>query len=178
MKNIEVEVKCFISKEQYEQLLDFFKKSGEFVDEDDQETYYFDAEQDLRIQRNNSSSKLVLKSGKVHDYQRKEIEIKFEKADFEKIEGLFSALGYTVVIKWFRKRHNFRWQDIDVSLDFTKGYGYILELEKMSDSQHQEKDLVLIREKLKLLKVTETFKGDFDKIYANYKENWKRLIVE
>ena len=60
MKNIEVEIKCFISKEKYEELLIFFNKNADFVNEDDQETYYFDAEHDLRIQKNNSFSKIVL----------------------------------------------------------------------------------------------------------------------
>jgi len=178
MKNIEVEIKCFISKEKYEELLIFFNKNADFVNEDDQETYYFDAEHDLRIQKNNSFSKIVLKSGKVHDYQRKEIEVKFERAEFERLEKIFAVLGYDIAIKWFRKRHNFRWQDVDISIDFTKGYGYILELEKMSDEQHQEQDLRFLREKLKLLQVTETFKEEFDQIYQHYKENWQRLIKE
>ncbi len=178
MNNIEVEIRCFISLEKYQELLAFFHREGEFLNEDYQETYYFEAEHDLRIQKNNSFSKVVLKSGKVHDYHRKEIEVKFERAEFEKLESLFATLGYPVAIKWFRKRHNFKWQDIDISLDFTKGYGYILELEKMSDEQHQEQNLRFIREKLKLLQITETFKEEFDQIYKHYLENWQRLIKE
>lgn len=178
MKDIEVEIKCFISKEKYEGLLIFFEKNGRFIDEDYQETYYFDAEQDVRIQKNNTFSKLVLKSGKVHDYHRKEIEVKFEKDDFEKLENVFKLLGYEVAIKWFRNRKNFKWEGIDISLDFTRGYGYILELEIMSDEQNKEKDLALIREKLKSLQVTETFKEEFDQIYAHYKENWQKLVLE
>lgn len=62
MKNIEVEVRSFISKEQYEKLLDFFKKNSDVLKEnDDQETFYFDSGQDLRIQRNNFFSKIWLK---------------------------------------------------------------------------------------------------------------------
>jgi len=176
--DIEVEIKCFISKENYQRLLDFFKSNAEFINEDYQETYYFNSVEDLRIQRNNSFCKIVLKSGKIHDYHRKELEIKLDKNDFEKLEKLFNALGYEIEIKWFRKRNNFKWQDIDVSLDFTKGYGYILELEKMSNEENKEKNLLLLREKLKLLGVNETRKEEFDKIFENYKKNWKELTKD
>ena len=176
--DIEVEIKCFISKVNYQRLLDFFKSNAEFINEDYQETYYFNSVEDLRIQRNNSFCKIVLKSGKIHDYHRKELEIKLDKNDFEKLEKLFNALGYEIEIKWFRKRNNFKWQDIDVSLDFTKGYGYILELEKMSNEENKEKNLLLLREKLKLLGVNETRKEEFDKIFENYKKNWKELTKD
>jgi len=61
--NIEVEVKSFIFKNQYEKLLDFFKKEAEFLMEDFQETVYFDSDKDLRIQRNSFFQKYVLKEG-------------------------------------------------------------------------------------------------------------------
>ena len=53
MKNIEVEIRSFVAKEKYEGLLEFFKKEGELVSEDYQETYYFGTDEDLRIQKNN-----------------------------------------------------------------------------------------------------------------------------
>ena len=44
--NIEVEARSFITKEKYEEFLDFFNKNAKFVKEDYQETFYFDSEQD------------------------------------------------------------------------------------------------------------------------------------
>jgi len=61
--------------------------------------------------------------------EREEIEIRFDRNEFEKLERLFLALGLNVEIKWFRKRHSFKWADIDVMLDYTNGYGHIIELE-------------------------------------------------
>ena len=52
MENIEVEIKSFITKEEYDELVKFFRKNAEFINEDNQTTYYFDCEQDLRIQKN------------------------------------------------------------------------------------------------------------------------------
>jgi len=63
--NVEVEVRSFISKEKYVELLEFFKHNAKLVKEDDQETFYFDCAKDLRIQKNNTYSKIWLKKGKM-----------------------------------------------------------------------------------------------------------------
>ena len=177
MNNIEVEIRSFISPEKYQELLSFFQEGGKFVDEDYQETYYFDAEQDLRIQRNNTHSKVWLKKGKLHDEHREEIEIKFDKNNFEMLEKLFLTLGYNTQIKWFRKRHTFEWEGITVMLDHTKGYGYIIELEKMSTEEEKEKSLGLLKEKLQMLNISLTLKEEFETKYKHYKENWRTLPI-
>ena len=173
--NIEVEIRSFITKEQYEKLLEFFKKEGELVKEDYQETYYFDTDEDLRIQKNKFFSKIWLKKGKIHDDHREEIEIKFDKDDFAKLEKLFLNIGMNIDIKWFRTRYAFKWQDVEASVDYTKGYGYIIELEKMSTEEEKEKALELLKEKLKQLKIPLTPKEEFKKKYEFYKKNWQKL---
>lgn len=178
MENIEVEIRSFISPQKYGELLDFFKENAEFISDDDQETYYFDAEQDLRIQRNSAYAKIWLKKGKLHDDQREEIEIRFNTDHFLALEKLFSSLGYGVSIKWFRKRIVFDWEGISVMLDCTKGYGHILELEKMSSAENQAETLRLLKEKLQKLGIPLTPKEEFDKRFAYYKENWKSLVRE
>ena len=175
INNIEVEIRSFLSKEQYEHFLDYFKKNGTFVKEDYQETYYFDGEQDLRIQKNNFYAKIWLKSGKIHDEQREETEIKFDKEDFFKAEKLFLNLGYKTQIKWFRTRNIFEWQDITVTIDYSKGYGYIIELEKMSDEENKDKDLEYLKNKMAELEIIQTPKEEFDTKYNYYKEHWEEL---
>jgi predicted adenylyl cyclase CyaB len=174
---IEVEIRSFISREKYGELLDFFRREGDFVNEDEQETYYFDAPFDLRIQRNNFFSKIWMKSGKIHDEHREETEVKFDRNDFEKAEKMFLSLGYNVQIKWFRKRHNFKWQGIDVSVDFTKGYGYIIEFEKLAEESEKENTVELLKEKFQLLKIPLTSREEFDQKFQYYKENWKKLTA-
>ena len=173
---IEVEVRSFIIKEKYDDLLKFFKRNAEFVKEDYQETYYFDSDADLRIQKNNFFSKIWLKKGKIHDDFREEIEIKFKRDDFKNLERLFLELGFNVEIKWFRKRYHFKWGGIDVMLDYTKGYGYIIELEKMSQGEDKEEILKMLNKKLTSINVNPTPKEEFDKKYKYYKENWKKLV--
>ncbi len=176
MANIEVEVRSFITKEQYEQLLGFFKAKAQLLKEDTQETFYFSGEQDLRIQKNNFYAKVWLKKGQLHDAQREEIEIHVERKYFEVLEQLFLTLGYTVSIKWFRHRIEFLWEGIAVCLDYTKGYGYIIELEKMCTSEEQKGEYALLLEKLKRLGIVLTSREEFDERFKYYKENWKKLI--
>src|SRR3989338_4493157 len=175
---IEVEARSFITKEQYEKLLEFFKQNSKLLKEDYQETFYFNCEQDLLIQKNNFYSKVWLKKGKMHDNSREEIEIKFDKSQFETLEQLFLALGFEVQIKWFRKRFEFEWEKITVDLDYTKGYGYIIELEKMSSEAEKEKDFETLKQKLLSLGINLSSKEEFDKKYQDYKTNWKELTKD
>jgi len=175
-KNLEIEIRSFISKEKYEELLEFFKQNSKFVKEDFQETHYFDCEQDLRIQKNNKGSKIWLKKGKIHDDAREEIEIYTENESFDKLGQLFNALGHNIEIKWLRKRNQYDWNGIKVCIDYTKGYGYIIELEKLSSEEYKEKVLEELKEKLNELKIPLTSREEFDERYNYYKENWRRLI--
>ena len=175
-KNIEVEIKAFITKEQYEKLLEFFKENAELVKEDFQETQYFDCNNDVRIQKNNFGSKIVLKEGIVHDEQREELEVETKKEDFEKLEKIFSSAGLGVEIRWLRDRKQFLWDKIDVCLDYTKGYGYIIELEKMSDKNNKDETLKILKDKLSELNITLTPREEFERKFNDYKKNWEILI--
>ena len=175
-KNIEVEIQSFIIKEQYEKLLEFFRLNAKFVKEDFQETFYFDENSNLRIQRNNDSAKLWHKSGNVHDEFMEEIEIPVERSDFENLERFLNKLGYDVKIKWFRKRIEFDWDGVKVCLDYTKGYGYIIELEKMGSEENKEKILEELKQKFSELNIPLTSKEEFARKYNYYKEHWRDLI--
>lgn len=175
-KNIEVEIRSFISEEQYKNIIERFKKEAQFLGEDEQVTYYFDTPQDLRIQKNTNYSKTWLKKGNLHDDHREEIEVKCAKEDFEKLEQLYLALGYNVQIKWFRNRHSFKWGDVDLAIDYTRGYGYIIELEKLASEDEKDTALSLLKEKMQEIGVALTPKEEFKKQYEYYKEHWRELV--
>lgn len=175
MKNIEVEVRSFISKEKFEELLEFFKNKSRLVKQDYQETFYFNHKEDLRIQKNNNYSKIWLKKGKLHDDFREELEIKFDRNEFEKLEKLFNILGSDVKIKWFRDRNEFDWNGVKVCLDYTKGYGYIIELEKISFDDEKEQTLELLKQKFTELNIKLTPREEFENKFKYYKNNWKEL---
>ncbi|MBS3093736.1 CYTH domain-containing protein [Candidatus Pacearchaeota archaeon] len=173
---IECEIRAFIPEEKYNELLDFFGKNAELVKQDAQETIYFDCKEDVRIQRNNFHSKIWMKKGLLHDDAREEIEIICKREDFENLQNIFSAIGLQIHIKWLRKRLEFFWKGCTVCIDFTKGYGYIIELEKLTTEDDREKAVDELREKLKSLNIIETSKEVFNEKYEYYKENWRMLL--
>ncbi len=174
--NIEVEIRSFITKEEFERLFVFFKSNAKFLKEDYQETFYFNTVEDLRIQRNNFFSKIWMKKGNIHDKYREEIEISFDRNDFDKLEKLFLSLGFKVEIKWLRKRYEFLWDDITVCLDFTEGYGYIIELEKITDKKRKEREYEKFLEKLEFLDVKITSQEEFNEKFLDYKKNWRKKL--
>jgi len=174
-RNIEVELRSFITKEQHDLLIGFFTKECAESSSDDQVTYYFDAPVDLRIQKNKTHSKIWMKKGKMHSEHREEIEVRFDRDEFDRLEQLFVAMGNPVKVKWFRKRHTFSWKGLLVCLDENRGYGYILEIEKMSDEASKDTALSDIKTAFKELKVEITPKETFDERYAYYVQNWEKL---
>jgi predicted adenylyl cyclase CyaB len=174
-KNIEVELRSFITKEQYEMLIAFFKMEVPDHYNDNQVTYYFDAPMDVRIQKNSVCSKVWMKKGEMHSSAREEVEIKFEQEYFDKLEQIFVGMGYPVKVKWFRNRHSFSWNGCEVSIDSNKGYGYIIEIEKMTNEEGKEAALQKIRTMFAALEVKITPKEEFDAKYAHYLANWQTL---
>ena len=173
---IEVELRCFVNKDKYNELLNRFKKEGKLVAEEEQETHYLDDQGMLRIQQSSTYSKVWYKAGKLHDSQREEIEVKAKREDFPNIEKLFKALEYKTHIKWIRNRKEFEWRGVSAMLDYSKGYGYILELEKMSDEANKDMDLAELRERFSELGLQPASKDEFDRRYREYSANWEKLI--
>ncbi len=165
-----------ISKEKYNELLEFFNRNAKIEKEDFQETHYFDCEQDLRIQKNNFGSKIWMKKGKIHDEAREEIEIKTKDGDFDNLKKLFENLGHKTQIIWLRDRKQFDWNGIKVCLDYTKGYGHIIEFEKRGTEEDKENILDELKGKFKQLNIELTPREEFEKQYDYYKENWRELI--
>ncbi|MBN1792145.1 hypothetical protein JW826_00455 [Candidatus Woesearchaeota archaeon] len=174
-KNIEAEARSFISEEKYFELLSFFKENAKLLKEDNQETLYFDCEQDLRIQKNDFYAKVWLKSGKVHDDSREELEVKADKEDYELLEKIFLKIGFKVDIKWYRKRSEFSWKGMTACLDCTQGYGHIIELEEMTSESEKEIVHEKLERELKKLGVDLTPREEFEKRYKEYKKNWREL---
>lgn len=175
---IEVEVRSFVSDDEFIRLKSFFEKEAALLSDDDQETHYFDCDKDLRIQKAKDYSKVWLKNGKLHDEHREEIEIKVKKDDFSELQKLFSALGYPIKVKWLRKRLTYNWKGITVMLDDTKGYGKIIELERLGNESNKLEILNELKQKMNKLGIKLTPREEFDKKYDDYLRNWKERLKE
>lgn len=175
---IECELRSFVTDGQYRALLAFFGANAKALGEDEQVTYYYDAPQDVRIQRNRTHAKIWLKKGSMHDDAREEIEVQVPKDDFDKLERLFDAMGYAVKIKWFRSRRVFEWDGVRVCLDHTLGYGHIIELETMTDEAGREEAVRSLRVKMEQLGVRPTPKPVFNERFDYYREHWQELLAK
>jgi len=177
MKNIEIEVRSFITKKEYEKLQRILKKEAKFIDSIEEETVYFEAKnKDLRLRKNEKEAFLILKEGKIHDDSREEIEVRIKRDDFSKIEKIFKRLGYRDKIRWFRKRMVFESGGIKILLDDTKGYGLILELEKIGTAKEKEKIHKYLEQKIKSLGIKITSRKVFEKKFKYYKNNWRKIL--
>jgi len=175
MKNIEIEVRSFITSNQYKDLEKKLDKIARFLGKVNEETVYCGKES-IRIRRDDNSSWLILKSGKIHDDFRDELKIQFKKVDFEKLKEVFERLGFNVEVAWFRKRKIYDWQGVKVFLDDTKGYGKIIELEKIGKEDEERKIHEKLKEKLKSLGVKITPRKVFEKKFKYYKNNWRKIL--
>jgi len=101
MSRIEVETRSFLSDEEYARLLAFMESDAEHVKDDEQETVYFSGDKDVRLQKNSTSAKIILKEGKIHDIHREEKEVSFRKEDFGILESILLSAGLEVEIRWW-----------------------------------------------------------------------------
>ena len=175
MKNIEIEIRSFISPAQYKNLEKKLNKVSKFLKEIKEETIYCGKE-NLRLRRDENSSYLIFKSGKIHDNFKDEIKIKFKRNDFENLKEIFARLGFNISIMWFRKRKVYDWRGIKVFLDDTEGYGRIIELEKFGKEKEKESIRKKLEKKLKSLGIEITAREEFDKKFNYYKNNWQKIL--
>jgi predicted adenylyl cyclase CyaB len=172
-KNIEVEARSFVSDAQYNNILSVLKKTATFVNEISEENVYLSGDNDLRLRRSDDNASIILKEGRIHDDYRKEHEVRFEASDFRSMENLLRLLGYNVEIRWFRKRIEYKQNDLKI----TKGYGKIVEIEKMVSPGEEKSAYQELENKLKSFNIKITPKEEFNKAFEYYKENWKSLIA-
>ncbi len=174
----EVEVRSFLSQDEYDRLLIVLEKEGEKIKEDRQITVYFSGEKDLRIQKNTDSAKIWMKGGELHDESREEVEVILKNNQFEETRRLFEALGYEVEIKWYRKRNKFRWEGHEVCVDHTIGYGRVIEVEELCEEGEEAEALERVSEALEELGVKKTSKREFDERFRHYRKNWQKILRE
>ena len=169
---IEVEIRSFISQKRYHELDNFFSQTGIFLGEDIQETMYFSAPIDLRVQKNSKGTKIWAKQGKMHAETRGELECHCLTKDYSTLLTLFGILGFHKKAFWRRKRRIFAWRGVTVALDYTRNYGYIIELEK-SVTRNEQQALAKIQGLFNDLNISPTSKEEFDNRYKVYVEMWQ-----
>ena len=157
MKEIEVEVAFDNSKEEVIRILSKY----EYIDEKEiYDTYYYDPqrpnlkpEEDLRlnetfrVRKTDSSSYITYKKqhfkGKLWIYSD-EYEISIGDADT--IKKVISLLGLKPLIEVHNKRKIYKHKNFEIELEEIDGLGLFIEVEKMSRSDDEMREIEKIRE--------------------------------
>lgn len=170
----EVEQRSFISEEEYNKLIKCFTDNKVVFNESKQITYYFKGDIDFRIMYTNNYTKMWLKKGQIHDDAREEMEVLVDNKYSLDLSKMLECLGYEVEIKWFRKRLEGDYQDIKLTIDYTVGYGYIIEVEKIvTDESLIDETKDMLCDILKSFNIEISKKEEFKEKYNDYKKNWK-----
>jgi adenylate cyclase class IV len=171
---IEVEKRSFVSKEKYEQLINYFKSNNYILKEEKQVTTYFKGDTDFRLMNTPDYLKLWLKKGQIHDDAREEMNVVVEKKYETDLVKMLNVLGYEEEIKWYRKRLELQYEDFEVTIDYSIGYGYIVEFELMvNDESKVDRAKEKIEELFNKFDIENTPKEEFNNRYNDYKINWK-----
>lgn len=170
-------MRSFVDDRQFSDLKNLLDKNFEFIKELEEVTVYFSGEKDLRMRKNQTEAFVILKEGKIHDDFRKEFEVRINRDDFDNMVALLESLGYEIEIEWFRNRREYEKGDMKVLLDDTKGYGKILELEKIVEEGQEDEAHRGLLEEMKEFGIEKvTSKEEFNEKFQYYKDNWKNLI--
>ncbi|MFW0862168.1 MAG: CYTH domain-containing protein [Candidatus Komeilibacteria bacterium] len=177
----EVEVSSLLKPAGFKKVYKYLKRSGKLLKEEQTETVVFETSKgDLRLVKNEEQVKLICKIGNVFHEVRPEMEVLADIKDMDELEKIFIALGFKVACRYKKKRVHFRWQGTTISLDNVKGFGLIMEMEKLVDGRLVKKAEEDIREKLtKLLdkfSIAVTPVSELNKMYKHYLNNWSKLI--
>jgi predicted adenylyl cyclase CyaB len=173
----ENEIRSFITEDEYNRLKLFFDSNAKLILTSNQETHYLQTGIDLRMQKDDRYAKLWLKDGIMHDDQRGEIEIYFNKEDFDNLYQIFNLLNYKTKIKWLRKRIEYDWDGIKVCLDNTKCYGYIIELEELKPDKNERDTInINLRNKLESLGIKISSREEFEERFLDYEKNWEKYL--
>jgi predicted adenylyl cyclase CyaB len=132
-RSIEIEFRSRFGKKKYLALRKFLSSNAKDLGEDDKDVYFFILpDKLLKIVDNVSrkTAKLVLKLNKIgkgSDFE--EIEIPINPRHVKSAVKMFSCLGYREIQRSFQKRHNYLYKGVELSLKYSKVWGYHLELE-------------------------------------------------
>jgi predicted adenylyl cyclase CyaB len=176
MRNIEVELRSFLTQEEYNRLILFFSTNARLIRSDEQETHYLDHSKDIRIQRSKNFAKVWLKKGKIHDEAREEIELKVKPEQFGILQKMFKELDLGTKIVWLRARKVFTWEGVTVMIDDTKGYGKILEIEIITSKDRKDEALSLLHQKFTQLGIQVTPREVFSRRFEDYTQNWRTYL--
>ncbi len=142
-KQIEIEHRARFSEKQHNVLFEFLKKNGKDLGKDDKNVYFFVFPDKILKVTDNISKKTAKITGKLSKIGEgsafEEIEFPISPADVKKAVKLFKLFGLGNMHESFQKRHNFRYKGVEISVKYSKIWGYHAEFEILINNKKKKK---------------------------------------
>ncbi len=143
-KNIEIEIRGPLSKEEFENLARFFEINGKKKSEKDRVLIDYSTfldggvenrKKDIRLRVTNGMPEIIVKIGEWGgNEQRKELSVFAKEGEFDTLVEIFGELGYGKGILCVRKSKVYDYKNIEFALVEVPNHSYYYEAEKMASS--------------------------------------------
>lgn len=151
-KNIEVEIRGLLSKEEFKSLIGLFEaKAKKIVEKDriliDYSTFLDggveNRKKDIRLRVTNGIPEIIVKIGEWGGVEnRKELSIFAKKGEFDKLVEVFGELGFCKGILCVRKSKVYEYKGIEFALVEVPNHSYYYEAEKMVDEKEDSEKVI------------------------------------
>lgn len=149
MPNYEIEIRGLLTKDQFDSILDDLKGRADKFEEDNRETLFFmipNATLKVAKMVSKKLAKIAYKSGDiVRSAAQREIEFSIPIDACDDAIEMFSLLGFADTQSTSQIRYNAVLGDIEISLKWSKDWGYHFEAEIISQT---ESDIDGLKERL------------------------------
>ncbi len=155
-KDIEVEIRGPLSEDKFEKLVKLFGADGELIGEKDRVLIDYstfleggveDRKKDIRLRVTNGIPEIIVKIGEWGGVdQRRELSVKAQRGDFDRLVEIFAVLGFVKGMLCVRKSKVYEYKGIEFALVEVPGHSYYYEAEKMA---HGNENLHEITEEIK-----------------------------
>jgi len=151
-KNIEIEIRGPLSKEEIDILVKLFEKEGKKTSEKnrvliDYSTFLEggieDRKNDIRLRVTNGIPEIIVKVGKWgENEQRKELSVLAKPGEFDTLVEIFGEIGLKKGMLCIRKSKVYEYKGIEFALVEVPGHSYYYEAEKMATDKDNANEII------------------------------------
>ena len=132
----EIEIRGRIVKKQFDELFSLLSRDGELADhyqrlsiavssgfDPASKSWKNSSGMDIRLKKSDEKEKISIKTGGIHDLERKEIEVKLQTGQFLGALDLLETMGYQTGMTYFWESWEFNYQGTEIKLSkYTEEY--------------------------------------------------------
>lgn len=105
---------------------------------------------------------------------RQEFEAPVEQLSLDELDDLILKCGFKYQAKWSRQRQDYKYKNLNVSIDKNAGYGYLAEFERVIGDQAKAGETkAFIRSQMAELGVSELPQDRLARMFDYYNKHWQ-----